>query len=52
MASRNRREGHYMGWSKGHHIRDWEATKVDSWRAFRLLTIRVGGRWTKVRRNK
>lgn len=39
--SRNKREGKYYGWSLGHHIRDWDANKVDSWKAFRKAVSNI-----------
>lgn len=38
--SRNKREGKYYGWVKGHHIRWDYPHKVNSWLAFRLYTER------------
>lgn len=39
--SRNKREGKYYGWAIGHHIRDWDADKVNSWKAFRKAVSNI-----------
>lgn len=48
--SRNKREGKYHGWSLGHHIRDWDAGKVDSWLAFRKAVSNIKRKNDIVRR--
>lgn len=43
--SRNKREGRYYGWAKGHHIRTFEDNRVSSWRAFRVHSERKFHAW-------